>query len=226
LIKAVAAAGVPTVVVLAGGSAVTMNNWMEEVPAIVESWYAGEEGGNAIADMIFGDFNPGGRLPITFPQSVGQLPLYYNPEPSGRGYDYATISGKPLFPFGYGLSYTKFEYTNLRISPPNPAATDTVQIRLDLKNVGDRRGDEVVQLYLHGASEIVARPLKELKGFKRVSLSPNETATVTFNLTPEQLSSLDLKLKPVVEPGVYDVMVGSSSEDIRLKGSFEIKGGK
>jgi beta-glucosidase len=222
LIKAVAAAGVPTIVVLTGGSAVTMNNWMEEVPAIVESWYAGEEGGNAIADVIFGDSNPGGRLPITFPQTVGQLPLYYNPDPSGRGYDYATISGKPLFPFGYGLSYTKFEYTNLRISPEKPAATDTVQIRLDLKNVGDRRGDEVVQLYLHGASEIVARPLRELKGFKRVSLAPNETATVTFGLTPEQLLFLDLKLKPVVEPGVYDVMVGSSSADIRLRGSFEI----
>jgi beta-glucosidase len=226
LIKSVAATGVPTVVIIAGGSAVTMNNWIEEVPAIVESWYSGEEGGNAIADVIFGDSNPGGRLPITFPQSVGQVPLYYNPDPSGRGYDYTTMSGRPLFPFGYGLSYTKFEYTNLRISPANPAAMDTVQIRFDLKNVDDRKGDEVVQLYLHGASEIVARPLKELKGFKRVSLSPNETATVTFNLTPELLSSLDLKLKPVVVPGVYDVMIGSSSEDIRLKGNFEIKGGK
>jgi beta-glucosidase len=203
-----------------------MKNWIEEVPAIVESWYGGEEGGNAIADMLFGDSNPGGRLPITFPQAVGQVPLYYNPEPSGRGYDYTTVNGKPLFPFGYGLSYTKFEYSNLRISPENPAATDTVQIRLDLKNAGDRKGDEVVQLYLHGASEGIARPLKELKGFRRVSLSPNEITTVTFNLTPEQLSFLDLKLKPVVKPGVFDVMIGSSSEDIRLKGSFQIQGGR
>ena len=226
LIKTVAATGVPTAVVLTGGSAVTMKNWIEEVPAIVESWYTGEEGGNAIADILFGDSNPGGRLPITFPQTVGQVPLYYNPEPSGRGYDYTTINGKPLFPFGYGLSYTKFEYSNLRISPENPAATDTVQIRLDVKNVGDRKGDEVVQLYLHGASEGIARPLKELKGFRRVSLAPNEITSVTFSLTPEQLSFLDLKLKPVVEPGVFDLMVGSSSEDIRLKGSFEIQGGR
>ena len=222
LIKRVAATGVPTIVVLTGGSAVTMNHWIEEVPAIVESWYAGEEGGNAVADVLFGDSNPGGRLPITFPQTVGQVPLYYNPRPTGRGYDYATISGKPLFPFGYGLSYTKFEYANLRISPEKPNAADTVQVHLDVKNVGDRKGDEVVQLYLHGASERVSRPLKELKGFRRVSLAPGETASLTFNLTPEQLSFLDVKLKPVVEPGVFDIMVGGSSEDIRLNGRFEI----
>ncbi len=223
LIKAVAATGVPTAVVLMTGSAVTMRNWIDEAPAIVEAWYAGEEGGNAMAEALFGDYNPGGKLPITFPQSVGQVPLYYNVKPSGRGYDYVSLSGKPQFPFGHGLSYTKFEYTNLRLTPKQINPTENIEISVEVQNTGAREGDEVVQLYLHDVVASVARPLKELKGFKRVPLRSNEKKTVTFLLTPEQLALLDQNMKTVIEPGEFEVMVGSSSEDIRLRGSFEVK---
>ncbi len=222
LIRAVAETGKPTVVVLINGSAITMSNWIDQVPAIVEAWYAGEEGGNAIADVLFGDYNPGGRLPITFPQFVGQVPLYYNPKPTGRGYDYTDMSGKPLFPFGYGLSYTKFEYSNLQITPKQIKPTGKVQISVDIQNVGDRKGDEVVQLYMHDVVASVTRPFKELKGFNRITLKPQEKKTVTFVLTQEQLSFLDQNMKSVVEPGTIEVMIGSSSEDIRLKSSFEV----
>jgi len=222
LIKAVTETGKPTVVVLINGSAVTMNNWVHTVPTVVEAWYAGEEGGNAIADVLFGDYNPGGKLPITFPQFVGQVPLYYNPKPTGRGYNYTDMSGKPLFPFGHGLSYTKFEYSNLQISPKEVTPAGKVQVSVDIQNVGDRKGDEVVQLYLHDVVASVTRPLKELKGFKRITLEPKEKKTVTFVLTREQLSFLDQKMKSVVEPGAFEVMIGSSSEDIRLKSSFEV----
>jgi len=223
LIKAVTATGVPTVVVLMTGSAVTMGNWIDEVPAIIEAWYAGEEGGNAVADVLFGDYNPGGKLPITFPQSVGQCPLYYNPKPSGRGYDYVTMSGKPLFPFGHGVSYTEFEYTNLQVAPKKIKPTDSIEIRVDVQNVGAREGDEVVQLYLHDVVASVTRPLKELRGFKRITLKPGEKQTVTFLLLPEQLSFLDQNMQRVIEPGVFEILMGSSSEDIRVKGSFEVQ---
>ncbi len=223
LIKAVTATGVPTAVVLMTGSAVTMRNWIDEASAIIEAWYAGEEGGNAIADVLFGDYNPGGKLPLTFPQSVGQVPLYYNVKPSGRGYDYVSLSGKPQFPFGHGLSYTQFEYTNLQISPKQISPTQTVQISVDVKNTGTRAGEEVVQMYLRDVVASVARPLKELKSFKRITLKSREKQTVTFALMPEQLSFLDQNMKTVVEPGEFEVMVGSSSEDIRLRGSFEIR---
>jgi len=222
LINAVSKTGVPTVVVLINGSAVTMANWIDRVAAIVEAWYPGEEGGNAIADVLFGDYNPGGRLPITFPQSVGQCPLYYDYKPTGRGYDYVELSGKPLFPFGYGLSYTKFEYSNLKITPQKIGERDEVRVSVDVQNIGERRGDEVVQLYLHDPVSFPARPVRELNGFKRISLEPKEKKTATFILTPEQISFLDAQLKRIVEPGTFEVMVGSSSEDIRLKGSFEV----
>ncbi len=223
LIKAVTATGVPTAVVLMTGSAVTMRNWIDRVPAVVEAWYAGEEGGNAIADVLFGDYNPGGKLPLTFPQSVGQVPLYYNVKPSGRGYDYVSLSGKPQFPFGHGLSYTQFEYTNLQITPKQISPMQGAQISVDVQNTGARTGDEVVQLYLRDVVASVSRPLKELKDFKRITLSPQEKKTLTFALTPEQLSFLDQNMKTVVEPGEFEVMVGSSSEDIRLRGSFEVR---
>jgi beta-glucosidase len=222
LIKAVSKTGVPTVVVLTNGSAVTMANWIDKATAIVETWYPGEEGGNAIADVLFGDYNPGGRLPITFPQSVGQCPLYNNYKPTGRSYDYVDLSGNPLFAFGYGLSYTKFEYSNLQITPQKIGQKDEVRVSVDIQNTGERKGDEVVQLYLHDPVSFPARPVRELKGFKRITLEPNEKKTVTFVLTPEQISFLDINLKSFVEPGTFEVMVGSSSEDIRLKGTFEV----
>ena len=222
LIKAVAGTGVPTVVVLINGSAVTMSNWMDGVSAIVEAWYAGEEGGNAIADVLFGDYNPGGKLPVTFPQAVGQCPLYYNFKPSGRGYDYVSMSGKPLFAFGYGLSYTKFEYGNLQVTPKTFNPSDKIQVSVDVQNTGSRKGDEVVQLYMHTVVASVIRPLKELKGFKRITLEPQEKKTVSFTLTPDDVSFLDKNLKYVVEPGTVEIMVGSSSDDIRAKTSFEV----
>lgn len=222
LISSVASTGTPTIVVLINGSAVTMKNWKDKVQAIVEAWYPGEDGGNAIADVLFGDYNPGGKLPITFPQSVGQVPLYYNHKPTGRGYDYVDLSGKPLFPFGFGLSYTQFEYSNLQIEPPKMRSDGQVKISFDIKNVGTMAGDEVAQLYIHDPVASVARPVKELRGFQRVHLNPGEKITITFQLNKDDLSLWDANMNWVLEPGQFDVHIGSSSEDIRLKGSFEV----
>ncbi|MBS7606540.1 glycoside hydrolase family 3 C-terminal domain-containing protein [Candidatus Bathyarchaeota archaeon] len=223
LIMEVCDLGIPTIVVLINGSAITMTKWIDRVNAVVEAWYPGEEGGNAIADVLFGDYNPGGKLPITFPKTVGQLPLYYNPKPSGRVYDYVDLRGTQyLFPFGYGLSYTKFEYSNLRITPEKISPEGKVKIQLEVKNVGRYIGDEVVQLYIRDPLASVARPLKELKGFERITLKPGEQKTVEFTLGPEELSFYDVNMDLVVEPGLFEVMVGSSSEDIRLKGTFEV----
>ncbi len=220
LVKQVAATGVPTVVVLINGSAVTMLDWIDRVNAVVEAWYPGEAGGTAIAEVLFGDVNPSGKLPITFPRTVGQLPLYYNPKPSGRIYDYVDLSGKPLFPFGHGLSYTTFAYRNLQISLERKK---TVKVSLEVENTGARSGDEVVQLYIHDVVASVARPVKELKGFKRISLQPHETQEVTFEIPVQQFGLYDAELRYIVEPGEFEIMVGSSSEDIRLSGRIEIK---
>ena len=223
LIKEVCDLEIPTVVVLINGSAITMTEWIDDVDAVVEAWYPGEEGGNAIADILFGDYNPGGKLPITFPKKVGQLPLYYNPKPSGRVYDYVDLRGTQyLFPFGYGLSYTEFEYSNLRITPEKIDPNGKVKIEVDVKNIGKYRGDEIVQLYIRDVFATVARPLKELKGFKRTTLEPGEKKTISFTLGPEELSFYDANMNLIIEPGTFEVMVGSSSEDIRLKGSFEV----
>jgi len=222
LIKAVTGTGTPTIVVLMAGSPVTMNKWIDKVPAIIEAWYPGEEGGNAIADVLFGDYNPGGKLPITFPKDVGQVPIYYNRKPTGRGLiHYTDVSGRPLFPFGYGLSYTTFEDSNLKISSRQVKSGEKVQISVDVQNIGDREGDEVVQLYVRDVVASVARPLKELKGLKRITLKPKEKKTVVFELTSQDLAFLDRAMKMVGEPGSFEVMIGSSSEDIRLRSSFE-----
>jgi beta-glucosidase len=226
LIKAVAAAGVPTIVVLVGGSAVTMGGWLDDVPAVVETWYGGDEGGTAIAEVLFGDCNPAGRLPISFPRAASQLPLYYNHKPTGRGYDYVGMSAVPLFPFGYGLSYTRFAYGGMKLNSLAIGPADSVTVTLDVKNEGDREGDEVVQLYVRDMVGSVSRPVKELKGFTRVSLAPGETRTVRFTLTPKDLRMLDERMQWVVEPGEFRVMIGASSEDIRLVGSFEVVGKK
>jgi beta-glucosidase len=222
LIQAIVRTGKPTVVVLTGGSAVTMQKWLGQVPAVIAAWYPGEEGGNALADVLFGDYNPAGRLPITFPQSVAQTPLYYNPKPTGRGYDYVDLTGRPQFPFGHGLSYTKFDYSNLRIAPDPLKAGNNLKIMVTVQNIGPYAGDEVVQLYIHDAVGSVARPIKELKGFQRIHLAPNEKKIVSFNLTPAELGMYDRDLKWVVEPGVFEIMLGSSSEDIQLRTTFEV----
>ena len=222
LINAVAETGVPTIVVLVNGSAVTMTRWINKVSGIVEAWYGGEEEGDAIADVLFGDYNPGAKLPITFPQSVGQVPLYYDHKPTGRGDDYVDLSGSPQFPFGFGLSYTRFEYSNLKVTPSTIPASGNVTIEVDVRNAGTRKGDEVVQLYLHDGPRTVTRPVKELKGFRRIALEPNEKKTVSFSLNAADLSLLDERLNSVVKAGSVEVLVGSSSGDIRQKGTFDI----
>ncbi len=223
LIRAVVGTGTPTVVILTNGSAVTMKSWVNDVAAIVEAWYPGEEGGTAVADVLFGDYNPGGKLPITFPQAVGQVPLYYNHMPTGRGDDYTDLSGKPLFPFGFGLSYTTFQYTNLKISPPKMGPNGAVVVSVDVENTGRLSGEEVVQLYLHRPVASVTRPVKELKGFRKVMPSPGEKKTVTFLLSQNELGFLDAAMNFVVEPGIVEVLVGSSSEDVRAKGTIKLE---
>jgi beta-glucosidase len=222
LIKAVAATGKPTAVVLVGGSAVTMRTWADNVGAILTAWYPGEEGGHAVADVLFGDSNPGGKLPITFPQSVGQVPLYYNHKPTGRGNDYADISGKPQFPFGHGLSYTTFEYSRLTPEREKIRSGDTLRLSLLVKNTGTRKGDEVVQLYIHRPVASITQPVEELKGFRRITLMPAESQTVEFTLLPADLSVLDRSLTWAMESGNVEIRLGSSSEDIRLRSQISI----
>ena len=217
MIKEIAATGKPVVVVLVGGSAITMRNWIDDVDGIVDVWYPGDEGGNAVADVLFGDYNPAGRLPITFPIFEGQLPMYYNHKPTGRVDDYIHLTGKPLFPFGYGLSYTTFEYSDMKFSSKKFAKSDSVTVSFNVTNTGNYAGNEVVQLYVRDLLSSVVRPVKELKGFKRIHLNKGDTKKVTFNITPEMLSMLDINLKRIVEPGDFRIMIGASSNDIRLR---------
>lgn len=217
LLQAVCETGTPVVLVLINGRPLTINWAAEHVPAILEAWYPGQEGGTAIADVLWGDYNPGGKLPITFPQTVGQLPRYYNYKPSGRAYDYVLTSFKPLFEFGYGLSYTRFEYSDLTTTPQAIGPGGQVTVSVKVQNAGDRAGDEVVQLYIRDLVSSVVTPLKQLKGFRRIALQPGETQTVEFTLGPKHLSLLDRHLEPVVEPGTFEVRVGG------LKGTFEVR---
>lgn len=223
MINAIAATGKPVVVLLVGGSAITMSKWIDNVFAAGQVWYPGEEGGHAIADILFGDYNPGGRLPITFPLHEGQLPLVYNHKPTGRGDDYNNLSGLPLFPFGYGLSYTSFEYSEIKLSSGSISTKDTVFVSYKVKNIGRRAGDEVVQLYLRDILSTVARPVMELKGFHRVHLKEGEIKNGIFAITPEMLSMLNEKLERVIEPGEFQIMIGTSSTDIRLRETLHVK---
>ena len=222
LIKAIAATGRPVVVILTGGSAITMNAWLSKVSGVVNVWYPGEEGGNAVAEILFGDANPAGRLPITYPIFEGQLPLVYNHKPTGRGDDYNDLSGLPLFPFGFGLSYTTFNYSNLRFDKNDMAKNDSTFVRFTLKNSGAMEGDEVVQLYIRDLLSSVAQPVMELKGFQRIHLLPGETKEVTFMVNPELLSMLNADMTRVVEPGDFRIMIGASSRDIRLKKTLSV----
>ncbi|MCB9286938.1 MAG: glycoside hydrolase family 3 C-terminal domain-containing protein [Lewinellaceae bacterium] len=224
LIKAVAATGKPTVVVLVGGSAITMSNWLDDVDGVLMAWYPGENGGNALADILFGRENPAGRLPITFPVHEAQCPLYYNHKPTGRGDDYYNLTGQPLFPFGFGLSYASFEYTNLEMNKNRIAQDETVQVSCRVKNTGKVKGEEVVQLYIRDELASVSQPVKALKAFRRISLEPGEEKQVTFEVGPPELSMLDKEMKRVAEPGDFRVMIGASSKDIRLRGILTVKG--
>jgi beta-glucosidase len=222
LIQAIAATGKPVVVVLVGGSAVTMSNWIDKVNSIVNVWYPGEEGGHAVASVLFGDYNPAGRLPITFPVHEGQLPLVYNHKPTGRGDDYYNLTGLPLFPFGYGLSYTTFEYSDIILSKGTISVDETTTVRFTVKNTGSVAGDEVCQLYIRDMLASVARPVMELKGFQRIHLEPGETRELHFEIGPELLRMLDKDLKEVVEPGAFKIMIGASSRDIRLTTTLNV----
>ena len=223
LIQAVAATGKPTIVVLIGGSAITMSKWLERVDAVIDAWYPGEQGGQAVIDVLFGDANPSGRLPITFPLEEGQLPLTYNHKPTGRGDDYVDLSGQPLFPFGFGLSYTTFEYRDLIVEPGAAVSSTLVTIRCKVKNTGKVGGAEVVQLYVRDVLASLARPVLELKGFQRVQLAAGEEREVTFRLPVSELQMLDQNMRWVVEPGAFRILVGSSSKDIRLRGQLNVR---
>jgi len=228
LIKAVFETGTPVVVVLINGRPLSTRWTAENVPALVEAWQPGERGGEAVADVLFGDLNPSGRLAITIPRHVGQLPAYYNYKPSKAwwmnfsGGGYVDMPAAPLYPFGYGLSYTRYEYSNLLINPTEIHPGGNAQVRMDVKNAGDRAGEETVQLYLHEAVAPVSIPVKQLRGFQRVALAPGETKTLTFTLTPADLQLLDRDLHWVVVPGDFQIMVGKSSQDIPLKGTLRV----
>jgi beta-glucosidase len=223
LIERVAATGTPTVVVLVGGSAITMSRWLDRVGAVLHAWYPGEAGGHAVADVLFGDASPAGRLPVTFPVAEGQLPLRYNHKPTGRGDDYVDLTGQPLFPFGFGLSYTTFAYSDLRVEPAIVGPDGTATVRCTVTNTGPVAGDEVVQLYVRDVLASVARPVLALEGFARVRLAPGESREVAFPLGPAQLRLLDGDMRWVVEPGRFRVLVGASSKDIRLRGELEVR---
>ena len=223
MIQQIAAIGKPVVIILVGGSAITMNSWLDKIAAVLDVWYPGEEGGNAVADILFGEANPSGKLPITFPISEAQLPLVYNHKPTGRGDDYYNLSGLPLYPFGFGLSYTTFEYGNMHFSKNNIDKTDSAEVTFSLKNTGKVEGDEVVQLYINDEIASVARPVLELKGFQRIHLKSGEMKNISFMITPEMLTMFNKELKEIIEPGEFRIMIGSSSRDIRLKQNLVVK---
>ena len=222
LIRAVAATETPTVVVLIAGSAVTMP-WLDEVDAVIHAWYPGEEGGNAVADVLTGVSEPGGRLPITFALSEGQLPITYRHKPTGRGDDYLDLTGMPLFPFGHGLAYTTFAYEDMALSAAEIAAGDSIVVTVRIRNSGSRTGDEVVQLYLRDELASMARPVMSLEGVQRIRLEPGAAGTVRFTVGPAALTMLDADMRPVIEPGRFRIMVGRSSEDIRLREHLTVR---
>jgi beta-glucosidase len=228
LVEAVYATGTPVVVVLTNGRPLTLN-WIDEhIPAVLAAWLPAEQGGAAVADVLFGAVNPAGRLPVSFPRHVGQVPVFYNHKPSGgRSHwqgRYVETDTTPLYPFGHGLSYTRFEYTDLRIAPQQTDAHGTVDISVTVANCGSQDGEEVVQLYLADPIASVTRPVKALKGFRRVALAAGEKCTLTFALDVRHLAFYDRAMRYQVEPGAVNVLVGSSSADIRLRGTLEISG--
>ena len=228
LARAVLGTGKPVVVVLITGRPYAISALAESANAICEAWLPGEEGGSAIADVLFGDVNPGGKLPITFPRSVGQVPIYYNAKPSGTKshwyIDYVSEKVTPLYPFGHGLSYTSFEYRDLLIGKKEVSGGECVDISFSLSNVGSVTGEEVAQLYIYDELACTPRPIKELKGYRRVMLEPGETRQITFHLPVDQMAFYDVDSNLVIEAGKINVMIGCSSEDTRLCGAFEIIG--
>jgi beta-xylosidase len=230
LANAVLSTGKPVAVILITGRPYALTSLAERANAILEAWLPGEEGGSALADILFGDFSPGGKLPITFPRSVGQVPLYYNAKPAGTKsnwyVDYVSEKVSPLYPFGHGLSYTSFEYSDLVIQQIHATLGEIVDISLNVRNTGTVAGEDVVQLYVHDEFASTPRPIKELKGYQRVMLEPEETRKITFHLPVNQLAFYNMDMNLVIEAGRIDIMLGSSSEDMRLCGELEIVGKK
>ena len=230
LLKALLKTGKPVVLVLMNGRPLTLQWEADNVPAIIEAWHLGVEAGNAVADVLFGDINPSGKLPVTFPRNVGQIPVYYNHKSTGRPLNikdkytsrYLDVPNTPLYPFGYGLSYTTFRYSDLRLSSSSIGKDGSITITVDVENTGSRAGDEVVQLYLRDDVATVTRPEKELKGFRKISLNAGEKKSVQFIVTPEELSFYNLSMKKVVEPGTFTVYVGGNSVDC-VESSFSVK---
>ena len=225
LLRALHATGKPVVAVLLNGRPLTIP-WLDaNLPAILEAWLPGSEAGHAVADVLFGRVNPSAKLPVTFPRTVGQVPIYYNAQPLGRPKvendrytsRYLDESNDPLYPFGYGLSYTTFGYSDVKLDRATAklAANETVRATITLKNTGPRAGREVVQLYLRDVVASVVRPMKELKGFQLVELAPGETREVVFEITPAMLSFLGPDWKPLIEPGEFEVMIGGNSRDVQ-----------
>lgn len=222
MVKAVYATGKPVAAVLFNGRPLSINWVAGNIPAIVETWFSGEKGGLAIADILLGKVNPSGKLPMTFPRSVGQIPIYYNAKPSST-HRYVDEAKTPLFAFGHGLSYTSFEYSNLQLSPASIPVNGKTTVAVTIKNTGHTEGTEVVQLYIHDILSSVTVPVKSLRGFKRITLKPGESGTVRFELGPDHLSLWNKDMKRVVEPGEFSIMLGSSSADIRQTGKLTVK---
>lgn len=232
LVKAVQATGKPVVLVLVNGRPLSIRWEAEHLPAIVEAWEPGERGGEAVADVLFGEYNPSGRLAITIPRSSGQLPAYYNYKPFkeywikkgwSRDGGYVDMPGTPLYPFGFGLSYTSFQYKNLHVEPNQLNTSGTVKVTVDVQNTGKVAGTDVVQLYLHQRYAPVSLPYQQLRAFERLTLEPGETRSITLTLRPEDMALLDRDMLWRVSPGVFDLMIGSSAQDIALTGSFEVR---
>lgn len=217
LVKAILALCKPVVVYLMNGRPLSINHIAQQVPAIIEGWYMGQETGTAAADIIFGDVNPSGKLSITFPKDAGQLPMYYNHKPSAQFQDYISMDIQPLYHFGYGLSYTQFEFGKPLLKKNRIQTNESTSVSVEVTNTGKMTGDEVVQLYIRDKTSSVTRPVKELKGFKRITLEPGETKKVILEIEPEYLAFYDINMKYVVEPGEFEIMIGNSSRDQDLQ---------
>ncbi|WP_338841389.1 glycoside hydrolase family 3 N-terminal domain-containing protein [Flavobacterium ginsenosidimutans] len=232
LVKAIQATGKPVVVLINAGRPLVFNWTADNVPAILYTWWLGTEAGNAIANVLFGDYNPSGKLPMTFPREVGQIPIYYNHFSTGRPAKdenatnyvsaYIDLKNSPKFPFGYGLSYTTFDYSGLKLSSTKIKSNETIKVSFQLKNTGKVAGDEVVQLYLKDKLGSVVRPVLELRDFQKVKLNAGESKTIEFTIDKEKLSFYNNKLEWGAEPGDFEVMIGTSSADIKLRSDFEL----
>lgn len=213
LVKQIVELGKPTCAFVNSGPPLSIGYLCSAVPAVMQCWYLGQEGGYAMVNALFGDVNPGGKLPISFPRTVGNIPAYYNYKPSGRrGYNLG-FDVKPLFAFGHGLSYTTFVYSNLKLSSSNMKTNGNVAVSVDIKNTGSRKGAEVVQMYIRDDYSSVTRPVKELKGFKKIWLDPGQSQTVSFTITPELLSFYNKDMKWILEPGDFTIMLGTASDE-------------